>query len=198
MNIKDSKVSIFLAFAIGGASGALAACQYFKAKYKKIANDEIASVKEVLSKKRAGLYNGKLVGKKRCSVPHDEKMARTDYAKILGYDTAAKDLNPSEKPVLSVYEPYVIAPEDFGNQEGYEEITLFYYKDKKIADERDSLLTPEEIRTVIGSDAVNHFGEFEEDSVFIRNDLRKCDYEILLDMRTFADAVKMPPDTQEE
>lgn len=31
--------------------------------------------------------------------------------------------------------------------------------------------------------------EHEEDSVFVRNDAKKCDYEILRDLRTFAEVV---------
>ena len=47
----------------------------------------------------------------------------------------------------------------------------------------------EDVDDVVGEDSLNHFGEFEEDSVYVRNDERKCDYEILLDHRRYADVV---------
>lgn len=39
----------------------------------------------------------------------------------------------------------------------------------------------DELESTVGVDSLNHFGEFEEDSVYVRNDARKCDYEILAD-----------------
>ena len=45
----------------------------------------------------------------------------------------------------------------------------------------------------IVGDALNHFGEYEDDSVFVRCDERKCDYEILLDQRSFSEVVGSKP-----
>ena len=39
----------------------------------------------------------------------------------------------------------------------------------------------------IGDDALGHFGEYEDDSVFVRNDEEQTDYEILLDGRNYHD-----------
>ena len=35
------------------------------------------------------------------------------------------------------------------------------------------------VDAVVGEDSLNHFGEFEEDSVYVRNENIECDYEIL-------------------
>ena len=40
---------------------------------------------------------------------------------------------------------------------------------------------------IVGLDSLTHFGEYEDDSVFVRNDVMKCDYEILLDHRNYKD-----------
>ena len=40
---------------------------------------------------------------------------------------------------------------------------------------------------------MSHFGEYEDDSVFVRNDDRKCDYEILMDQRLYSDVIKGMP-----
>ena len=42
-------------------------------------------------------------------------------------------------------------------------------------------------------DALEHFGEYEDDSVFVRNEENMCDYEILLDQRTYSDVIKQRP-----
>ena len=43
-------------------------------------------------------------------------------------------------------------------------------------------------------------GEYEDDSVFVRSDAKRCDYEILKDLRDFSDFKKknFPPNNDEE
>lgn len=87
--------------------------------------------------------------------------------------------------------PYVISPEEFGEFEDYERISLSYYADQILADEDDEKV--EDVDNVVGLESLAHFGEFEDDSVFVRNDRLKCDYEILLDQRTYSDVIKQRP-----
>ena len=87
--------------------------------------------------------------------------------------------------------PYVISPEEFGEFEDYERISLSYYADQILADEDDEKV--EDVDNVVGLESLIHFGEFEDDSVFVRNDRLKCDYEILLDQRTYSDVIKQRP-----
>ena len=54
-----------------------------------------------------------------------------------------------------------------------------------ITDENDEPI--DDIDDIVGSDFAEHFGEYEDDSVFIRNDRLQCDYEILRDDRNYAD-----------
>ena len=51
----------------------------------------------------------------------------------------------------------------------------------------------EDVDNVVGLESLAHFGEYEDDSVFVRNDRLKCDYEILLDQRTYSDVIKQRP-----
>lgn len=87
--------------------------------------------------------------------------------------------------------PYVISPDEFGEFEDYERISLSYYADQILADEDDEKV--EDVDNVVGLESLTHFGEFEDDSVFVRNDRLKCDYEILLDQRTYSDVIKQRP-----
>ena len=87
--------------------------------------------------------------------------------------------------------PYVISPEEFGEFEDYERISLSYYADQILADEDDEKV--EDVDNVVGLESLAHFGEYEDDSVFVRNDRLKCDYEILLDQRTYSDVIKQRP-----
>lgn len=86
-------------------------------------------------------------------------------------------------------EPYVISPEEFGdNVDGYELVSLNYYEDGVLADDWDEPI--EDIDKVVGKDSLTHFGEYEDDSVYVRNDRLKCEYEILMRVGKFADKVK--------
>jgi len=56
----------------------------------------------------------------------------------------------------------------------------------------------EDADEAVGEESLDHFGEFEDDSVFVRNDLMRCDYEILQDNRTYAEVLKTIPHPTEE
>ena len=81
--------------------------------------------------------------------------------------------------------PYVITPDEFGDIYEYDTITLHYFADKVLADEDDEIIT--NVDEIIGRDSLTHFGEYEPDSVYVRNDEMKADYEILLDLRNYYD-----------
>ena len=42
---------------------------------------------------------------------------------------------------------------------------------------------------MVGLDSLTHFGQYEDDSVYVRNDERMTDYEILLDIRGYWELV---------
>ena len=113
-----------------------------------------------------------------------------------GYTNYA-DIEPETKKeeedeeFMDIGTPYVIPPEEFGEFDDYEEIGLTYYADQVLTDDDDELV--EDIEDTVGFDSLNHFGEYEDDSVFVRNDRLKCDYEILLDHRKYSDVVKRKP-----
>ena len=86
-------------------------------------------------------------------------------------------------------EPYVISPDDYGENDNYTQISLVYYAgDGVLADDEDEVV--EDIEDTVGEDFAEHFGEYEDDSVFIRNDRLRCDYEILRDNRSFSDVAE--------
>ena len=81
---------------------------------------------------------------------------------------------------------YVISPEEFGESELPSE-SLTYWADGIVTDEANCVMDEDDIEETIGSDALNHFGEYEDDSVFVRNDILDKEYEILMDTRRFSD-----------
>ena len=167
----NSKVFGVMAFVLGAGLASAVTWRYFKQKYEKIAQKEIDSVKETFSKRQ----------KAEAEKPK-EKAEAEEYAAVLekeGYTNYGDEHNKEEKEERAVDTPYVISPDEFGEFEEYERITLTYYADQLLADEDDELV--EDIDKTVGFESFNHFGEYEEDVVFVRNDRLCCDYEILLD-----------------
>ena len=105
--------------------------------------------------------------------------------------TSPKDLledDPNEPPPGdNVTKPYVIRPEEFDTLDNYDAVCYTYYADGVLVDEDEDPLEIPEIATAIGLDFASHFGDYDEDSIHIRNDLRHIDYEIVRDLRKYGD-----------
>lgn len=194
----SNNVMGFAIFVAGVAIGSAATWYCVKKKYEQIAQEEIDSVKEHFSSPKVAVkLDGKKIAEQVVDIKEDgisdrnpssikeyaEKLRKNGYT---NYSTA--DTENKEKEYGDVEKPYVIDPEEFGMCDDYEEISLTYYADSILTDEDDELV--DDVEDIIGVDSLNHFGEYEEDSVFVRNDRLKCDYEILLDERKYSDVFK--------
>lgn len=79
---------------------------------------------------------------------------------------------------------YLIAPEEFGREDGYSEVSLTWYEgDKVLADEEDDPV--DNISEAIGEVFMGHFGDFQEGVCHVRNENTMTDYEITLDERSY-------------
>ena len=94
-----------------------------------------------------------------------------------------------------VDKPHVISPDEYGDCD-YTTISLTYYSDGVLADDEDEIV--EDIDNTVGADFAEHFGDYEKDSVHIRNDRRKCDYEICKDNRSYSAVTGIDPDDMED
>jgi hypothetical protein len=182
-------------FVAGAAIGSAITWKIVKTKYEQIAKEEIESVKEVFSKKYKTLSQSiedTVPGLKEFSNDLKEvseqpnRMSASMKPDIHEYTAMLKGKGYLENDIDEVKDmekPYVIEPDEFGEMDGYDVISLTYYSDKVLTDELDELV--EDVDNVVGYDSLNHFGEYEDDSVFVRNDRLKADYEILLDTRSY-------------
>ena len=196
-----NKTINFMTFVLGVAVGSVVTWRYVEKKYEQIAQDEIDSVKEVFSKRETEFTEDTEVQIKADNAK--KKPSIIEYAAWLrkrGYTNYSDmvDEKPEEvkEEPMSVDKPYVIAPEEFGELDDYETISLIYYADQILADDNDVIV--DDVEDVVGFDSLNSFGEYEDDSVFVRNDRLKCDYEILLDQRKYSDVIKRRPHEVED
>lgn len=186
MNSTLSKILIFTA---GAAIGSAVTWKLVKTKYEQIAQEEINSVREALG------YED--VQDEEPEISHIEK--KPDIQELVtklkeNEYTDYSETAPIEKKKEgdSMSKPRVIPPEEFDEIDSYGTVSLTCYADKvvtinNVEQNCEELL--EDVDGTIGLDSLNHFGEFEEDSVFVRNDELRCDFEILYDPRRYSDTI---------
>lgn len=80
--------------------------------------------------------------------------------------------------------PYVITPDEYDYSE-YEPTTLNYYSDGVLTDIYDNKI--DDIDEMVGLESLEHFGEYEDDTVYVRDDSKKVDYEILRNSEEYYD-----------
>ncbi len=181
-------------FLAGATVGSVATWLCLKRYYERIVQEEIDSVKAAFVERKPAIIN---IAKNE---KQEEKWQKVDISNLKpdlvnykaklqeeGYTnyTEHSKKNTEEKRD----EPYVISPDDYGEDDNYTQISLVYYAgDGVLSDDEDEVV--EDIEGTVGEDFAEHFGEYEDDSVFIRNDLLKCDYEILRDNRSYADVAE--------
>lgn len=167
-------MKIFISFSIGATVGSVVAWKLLKNKYKQFADEEIESVKEVFDKKLERKVNEEIEKRKK-----DMLNGMVD---AFGYSGKENKKEEGMGDMDESTNVYVIPPEVFG-EIGYGTESLTYYNDKVLTDENDEVI--ENVDELIGKNSLETFGEYEDDSVFVRNDNLKKDFEILLDTRDY-------------
>lgn len=199
--MNDNIIKVFI-FAAGAAVGSAVTWKLVKSKYEQIANEEIESVKEVFSRREAAIKKedeneeeniAEPKEVKNKVIPDKEGLSVVEYAKILAKQNYSNEKEEKENEGgsedMDQNDIYVIPPEEFGDDPDYEVVSLTYYNDDILTDEFDDVITEDEIDELIGDDALTRFGEYEDDSVFVKNELKETYYEILRDTRNYSDVI---------
>ena len=126
-------------------------------------------------------------------------LAREDFgipdpSLLEGLDVAPPNEN-DEPAALPSENPYVIDIMEYGEMDDYDEINLTLYADGVITDENDDIIeNPEEL---IGKDNYEYLKSdgltINGETMFIRNDIRKCDYEVVASYMSYHDIVEDYP-----
>lgn len=195
-----------LIFLTGAGIGA-GTCWYFtKRYYSKMADEEIKDVvnkfknrekEKKMKEKEEVLFNnvsprGNNISKDKTAVqPIDnEELSNGIIDNPKGVEQNDEDddieLKSYEKETIA---PYIITEEEFGDNEEYDQKTLFwYYRDNILATDED--LEVEDKFTTIG-DALE---EFKKDRylerIYVRNEEDETDYEILISEKHFYEVTR--------
>lgn len=197
--MKDLLTSAVI-FTVGAIIGSAVTYKLLKTKYEHIAQEEIDSVKEVFARIHSESTDEDEETEEAETVLSEnakEKHSIKEYAAMIkdsGYVNYS-DSNTNKKEDPNVKKPYVISPDEYG-EEDYAVVSLCYYADGVLADDWDKVI--EDVENTVGEDFANHFGEYEDDSVFVRNDELETDYEILRDTRNFSDVVNTNAHPEED
>lgn len=197
MNIRLNNV---LMFAAGAVVGSVVTYKVVKDKYEQIIegledrlnrmSEEITVEDMIYACANEGIEVA--VEMQERNALDEMREAYNNIAQNAGY-TAEQPVEENVKKEESyVPEPYIITPEDFEyGLDGYRQETLTYYACGTLTDDCEDILEFRE--DIIGNiNPAEHFGEYEKDTVYVRNDVTKCDYEILRDTNTYEEA--FPPE----
>lgn len=201
--MKNTLISI-LAFAAGASIGSLVTWKLLETKYDQIAKEEIESVKQAFSNiekitAETESENTDISTSEAEAYDKDHK----EYCDIIaesGYTNGEK----GGSELMEGVKPYVIPPEDYGEIEDYEQVSFNYYADGVLAleyvdkDGSTAYDVIEDIEHTVGVESLTRFGEYEPDSVHVRNDRLECDYEILKDFRNFSELVENTPRPEDD
>ncbi len=196
---KNILTNLFI-FTAGAATGAVVTLKLVKDKYAQIAQEEIDSVKEVFSKREkedskqeveteeSPDEEGRLLWGEEDLQEAEEVAASCGYFNYSGLEKT--------KPKEDKIEPYVIEPEEYGEKDGYEAVTLYCFECGTLTNHLNEPV--DDVENLVGKDFREHIGDYEDDCVHIRNDELKIDYEILQDMRRYSDLGTTLPYMEDE
>lgn len=205
----NSKFTNVLMFAAGAAIGSAVTWKIVKTRYERIVQEEIDSVKTAFNDLVAIRQDDEDEEPTDNEEPQS-RQGKIDWSELEDLDEDEdEEYEPTEEDqaeyeqLTNLYtnekggadnmarDPYVIAPYDFGELDGYHTIELTYYADDVLEDDSYSIVNDRD--ELIGRKALTTFGEYEDDAVFVRNEHLRTDFQILKDYRTYAEARSISP-----
>lgn len=184
---------------IGIGVGMLITEKTFKAKYKKLADEEIESVKESYKLLRKegpdladpttvinNLYTQHVEELKYATESLDDTIEHVKNAQHAADVVAFATINDRPMPERDPENPYVISIDQFMTEADQGKISVTYYEldDVLIDDNEDQI---PDINGVLGDDWLNRFGQqsHDPDMVYVRNEALANDFEVTRDPRSY-------------
>lgn len=182
MNRNLERILIFIT---GGLIGAYGMYKLINKRYSDIANEEIESVREMYRQKEK---NERIESKTMDTIIDESieeaRKTKEEYEKIItesnyltNSDIENEHINEDVTTELEEYKnPYIITPEEYGEKSDYEMSSLTLYEDGVLCDENDEEIS--DIEDFLGT-TLEYFGIYDDNALFVRNDSKKHDYEII-------------------
>lgn len=160
----------FIIFTVGFATGIVAGGYVFKKRYEEIMEEDRQS--------RNAAYNHKI--EDDSSVDTEESDSdMSGYEEVISKSGYSENTEQSEgdEPEFEIIKAY-----EFDTIDDYSSVTLTLYSNDIVCDDSYEPLSEDEIVAAVGGREVfKHFGEYDPDTIYVRNNEKKIDYEILRD-----------------
>lgn len=151
---------------VGAAVGAFVSYKVTKTKIERAAKEEVEEVREYYKNKYKKVI--------------EEQEAQSEQTEAQPQE--AEEVEEEKEYGVG---PYVISPDEFGELYDYDPVTLILYADGILAYEDG--VRVDDVDDVVGIESLNTFGRYDDDTVHVRNENMKCDYEILKDESRYSD-----------
>lgn len=200
--MNNTMIKQVLIFAAGAVAGSLATFVAMRNKCEKRIQDEVDSVKKALyeddeptdvpDEQDGKIYSGHIEPS-----TDDEESEEHDIFKSIvrgqGYSSSLEQTANAVKVSVKkdTYPPEIIPPEEYGEIEEYDQLEYTYFADCVVVDSDGDIVDGDEVEDTIGFESLNHFGDYESDSVFIKNDVRHAYYAVYKDLRKYSDVQKL-------
>lgn len=199
----NKNLSNLLLFTAGAAVGSLVTWKVLKTKYDQLIQDEVDAFKEDYARCMGrGSSSSDICDSDEdalCDKEYEDEEDAvedpdvTEYHRLAGGYASSGEIAENGKEgegddaVPYINGPYVITPNDFGDGNyDYDLHCLTYYADGVLANDWDEVL---DIDETIGLESIEHFGDYAEDVVHVRNERLEADYEVVRDCRRYSDVL---------
>lgn len=186
INMKNSKAAYFLGFIVGAAIGSIMTYKTVESKIQNKADEEIETMRNYY-KGKAGLQENKkddseFVDEGNSHENEKQRNKDTTRCKDILYSEEYVEKSLDKKPMC---EPKIITADEFGEKENYNQVEIIYYEDGIFTNDDEEIENPE---SIIGIYCRKIFEENPDiNTVYIRNDEFKTDYEIIRSFGEFYD-----------
>lgn len=183
-----------LIFAAGLAVGAVAGALVVKNKVLADAKAEVEEVREYYRSKQQekGVKEVEETKEEVEEVEETkEEAVKFDKNTYVNYNKMAREYQTSKDSTFAD-DPYIIDPEEFGENPEYDTMTLTYFADGVLVDDVDDLVDEPDV--VVGLENLKVLGDYGATSVYVRNDIYRTDYEVIKDDWNYSD-IKEPVQT---
>lgn len=188
---------VFIGFVAGAVVGSAASYYFLNKAYAKVIDEEVEKLKEQFKDpKVAKLFSEYDTKSEEIEKNDDEprvklkrrKPGENGYTDYTVFSKPAKLQEAGDEDVI-INEftgdidaiPEVISPDVFGDEEGYATISLLYTTDGVLVDDDDEIFNSLDC---LPSDFAEHFGEYDDDAVYVKNGRIRTYYEILRSAKT--------------
>ena len=197
MNAIVKEVAIFAA---GAGIGFFVGKKFYKEKYRKEADEDIAAVKEFTTQRinemKKNIMDVEIETTENADDISEEDL-RTNESIVMQYDKVSQKEGEVERPEMPKPKTdmsiYVISEEEFMEDGGRDKVSLEYFEeDGVLVDERD--VPVEDPDKILGEGTLDDYIISGDNAMYVRNDDISVDYELTKSEGSYRDFIEGPSD----